>query len=137
MKSKACFGRHARRTLNVPGVESGRPWSTHVISPTASLQQLQAYIARVEAERNFDTESASQKCLLLGEELGELFKAVRKASGLGVDPLSETKEVAHELADILSFVLAIANRYQIDLGQAFVSKELINQTRTWTSVKPT
>jgi len=102
-----------------------------MISPDAPLQQLQAYVARMEIERHFDAQSATEKCLLLGEEVGELFKAVRKSSGLAVDPLSNAKEVAHELADILNFLLAIANRYQIDLGQAFVSKEQINQSRHW------
>lgn len=107
-----------------------------MISPNASLQQLQAYVARTEIERQFDAQSTTEKCLLLGEEVGELFKAVRKSTGLGVDPESEAKEIAHELADILNFLLAIANRYQIDLGQAFFTKEMINQTRKWTHYPP-
>lgn len=107
-----------------------------MITRESSLQQLQAYVELIEEERGFLAQSALEKCLLLGEEMGELFKAVRKTSGLGIDLQSETREVASELADILNYLLAIANRYQIDLGQAFVIKEEINRTRTWVSASP-
>lgn len=107
-----------------------------MISRNSSLQALQEHVARAEVERHFDTQSSAEKCLLLGEEVGELFKAVRKNSGMAVDPKSDVKDVANELADILNYLLAIANRYQIDLGQAFVSKEEINGSRTWLSSLP-
>lgn len=102
-----------------------------MISPTSSLNQLQAHVAQAEQERGFQAQSAADKCLLLGEEVGELFKAVRKASGLTIDPHSQIGDVGNELADILNYVLAIANRYHIDLGEAFANKEAVNQTRTW------
>lgn len=102
-----------------------------MITRKSTLHQLQIYVAHTEIERNFHDQSAMEKCLLLGEEVGELFKAVRRASGLSVDPLSDSTEVANELADILNYLLAIANRYQIDLGEAFIAKERVNQTRTW------
>lgn len=103
-----------------------------MITPISSLSQLQAHVAQAELARGFLAQSAADKCLLLGEEVGELFKAVRKTSGLAVDPQSDVGDVGSELADILNFLLAIANRYHIDLGEAFVSKEAINETRTWT-----
>lgn len=102
-----------------------------MITDSSTLTQLQAYVARMELERNFHDQSAAVKCLLLGEEVGELFKAVRRTSGLSVDLQSDPKEVADELADILNYLMAIANRYEIDLGKAFVAKEQINRTRTW------
>lgn len=104
-----------------------------MITRESPLYLLQEYVARTEVQRKFDGQSPTEKCLLLGEEVGELFKAVRKTSGLAVDPQSEALEVGSELADILNYLLAIANRYQIDLGEAFVAKEQINRTRTWTS----
>lgn len=102
-----------------------------MITRESPLHKLQEYVALTEIQRHFDTQNSVEKCLLLGEEVGELFKAVRKSSGLAVDPQSDTKEVGNELADILNYLLAIANRFQIDLGEAFLTKELINQTRTW------
>lgn len=103
-----------------------------MITSTTSLLQLQAHVAQAEFDRGFAAQSTVDKCLLLGEEVGELFKAVRKTSGIAIDPQSHVGEVGSELADILNYLLAIANRYQIDLGEAFVSKEMFNQTRTWT-----
>lgn len=96
-----------------------------------SLAQLQKYVAQTERARGFDAESAIQKCLMLGEEVGELFKAVRVSAGLKTDPASEVKQVADELADVLNFVLAIANRFDIDLAVAFASKEKVNEGRRW------
>lgn len=100
------------------------------INPT--IRNLQDYIADIERERGFADQSTIQKCLLLGEEVGELFKAVRGCAGIKVDPASSVHLVGEELADILSFVVAIANRFEIDLAEAFVDKEQKNHQRTWT-----
>ena len=72
-----------------------------------------------------------QKCLLLGEEVGELFKAVRRSEGMGVDVSSISHDVGAELADILNYLLAIANRYGVDLDSAFLKKEQMNSERNW------
>jgi NTP pyrophosphatase (non-canonical NTP hydrolase) len=95
------------------------------------LADLQRYVAELERERGFESQSARDKCLLLGEELGELFRAVRRAEGLKVDPLSRPADIADELADCLIYLCAIANRYGIDLEGAFRTKELKNEGRTW------
>jgi NTP pyrophosphatase (non-canonical NTP hydrolase) len=101
------------------------------LKKNASLAELQEYVAEVEMERGFAEESAVQKCLLLGEEVGELFKAVRKLSGIAVDPTSMIGSVADELADVLIFVLAIANRYEVDVESAVREKDNKNRTRSW------
>ena len=95
------------------------------------LAQLQVYVAELEEERGFSDQSARDKCLLLGEELGELFRAVRRAEGLKVDPSSPAADIADELADCLIYLCAIANRYGVDLEAAFRAKEEKNQARTW------
>jgi len=102
-----------------------------VLPPNPTLRHLQDYIAAVEHERGFTNESAVQKCLLLGEEVGELFKAVRSHAGVKVDPKSTVGAVGEELADVLSFVLAIANRFDVDITSAFVEKEQKNSKRRW------
>ncbi|SKA21054.1 MazG nucleotide pyrophosphohydrolase domain-containing protein [Novilysobacter spongiicola] len=104
-----------------------------MINSRSSINELQEYVAATEKERNFADQSAIEKCLLLGEEVGELFKAVRRTSGLAVDPNSKATEVGSELADVLNYILAIANRYQIDLCAEFVAKERINSGRNWIS----
>ena len=38
-----------------------------------------------------------------------------------------------EFADVLSYLLDLANCFQVDLEQAFRAKEQLNQSRTWES----
>jgi len=71
---------------------------------------------------------------LLGEEVGELFKAVRKSEGLAVDANSNFTEIGDELSDIFIYLCAIANRKGIDLEKAFREKEEKNKKRIWKSL---
>lgn len=97
----------------------------------ATLKNLQIYVTELENERGFIDQTVLQKCLLLGEEVGELFKAIRKSEHISTDKNSHTFHVGEELADIIIYVCAIANRYDIDLEEAFLKKEEINKTRIW------
>jgi len=101
------------------------------IPSAPTLRQLQDYVSKTETERGFAEESALEKCLLLGEEVGELFKAIRKQTGIAVDQTAPASSIADELADVLNFILAIANRFQIDLEDAYRAKERVNSLRTW------
>lgn len=93
-------------------------------------------MAQLERERGFDHQDVVQKCLLLGEEVGELFKAVRKAQGIAIDPGSKFGSVGEELADALIYLCAIANRFGLDLEQEFRRKEEANHRRTWKPAGP-
>ena len=95
------------------------------------LRDFQTYVAELENERDFSHQSAIEKCLLLGEEIGELFKAVRKSEKMNIDIISRSTSVEEELADILIYICSIANRYNIDLEKAFREKEEINKKRKW------
>ena len=96
-----------------------------------TLINLQKYVTELENERGFIDQTVIQKCLLLGEEVGELYKAVRKSENISTDRNSNIHNVSEELADILIYTCAIANRYNIDLEEAFRSKEEINKKRKW------
>jgi len=96
-----------------------------------TLADLQAYVREMELERGFDKETVIEQCLLLGEEIGELFRAFRKTTGMHCDPNSPNRVVGEEMADILIYLCALANRSGVDLEQAFRNKEEINKTRTW------
>ncbi len=96
-----------------------------------NLKDFQEYVQELELERGFDDQTVIEKCLLLGEEIGELFKAVRKSEKLKIDKNSQFTFVKDELADIMIYTCAIANRYNIDLEEAFRSKEEINKKRSW------
>ena len=97
----------------------------------ATLSNLQIYVDELEKERGFNKETILQKCLLLGEEVGELFKAIRKTEKIGIDNNSQVFNIEEELADILIYLCAIANRCNIDMEQAFRTKEEINKKRKW------
>jgi len=101
------------------------------LKPNPNLADFQKYVTELEAERGFSEQTVKDKCLLMGEEVGELFKAIRKVEGLAVDNQSEIGEVNDELADVFIYLCAIANRYNIDLEQAFLAKEEKNKQRTW------
>ena len=52
------------------------------------LEDFQHYVRELEAERGFSEQDVVQKCLMLGEEVGELFKVVRKHTRIKTDPNS-------------------------------------------------
>ena len=95
------------------------------------LTDFQKYVSELEVERGFADQSARDKCLLLGEEIGELFKAIRKSTGLKIDRNSKFSDISHELADIFIYVCSIANRFDVDLESAFREKEQLNHQRQW------
>ena len=102
-----------------------------VLQSNPKLKDFQKYVIELEKERCFSNQSTIVKCLLLGEEVGELFKAIRKSEGLVVDANSDFTEIGDELADIFIYLCAIANRKNIDMEEAFRKKEEKNKKRTW------
>jgi NTP pyrophosphatase (non-canonical NTP hydrolase) len=101
------------------------------LSPGASLGQLQDYVGRMESERGLDRQDIASQCLKLGEEVGELFRAVRKLQGNPQDPTGRIASVADETADVLILLAAVANRCGVNLEDALRAKEAVNESRTW------
>lgn len=100
-----------------------------------TLADIQEYVRKLEAERGFEGNTLQQSALLLGEEIGELFKALRKAQKMSLDKKSIVGSVDEELADVLIYICSIANRSGIDLEQAFRDKEEVNKKRIWETTK--
>lgn len=99
---------------------------------TPTLRDLQQYIAEVCQERGWTKDTPSQKFVLFIEEVGELAKAMRNAAGLYAEQARpRDHNLEEEFADVLSYLLDLANAYQVDLEQVFRAKELVNQTRRW------
>lgn len=97
-----------------------------------NLADYQDYVHELEVERGFIDQTVLMKCLMLGEEAGELFKAVRKAEGIKLDHASaKVGGIDEELVDIFIFICSIANKYGIDLEDAFRRKEEVNKRRVW------
>ncbi len=96
-----------------------------------TLQDIQQYVIELEQVRGFSDQTVLQKCLMLGEEVGELFKSIRKQQNIRIDPFSKFGSIEEELADIIIFICSIANRYNIDMEKALRDKEEINKKRAW------
>ncbi|MBU2010370.1 MAG: MazG nucleotide pyrophosphohydrolase domain-containing protein [Patescibacteria group bacterium] len=96
-----------------------------------TLSDFQRYVRELEDERGFADQNVLQKCLMLGEEVGELFKAVRRSENIKIDHNSKFGSVEEELADVLIFVCSVANKCDIDLEKAFREKEEVNKKRVW------
>jgi len=98
--------------------------------PTLSV--LQNYIAEVCQERGWTKDSPPEKFVLFIEEVGELAKAIRKKSGLYSEAAKQSSfDLEEEFADVLSYLLDLANCHGIDLESAFRAKERVNESRVW------
>jgi NTP pyrophosphatase (non-canonical NTP hydrolase) len=97
-----------------------------------TLSDLQHYLDAVCQERGWTKDSPAEKFVLFIEEVGELAKAMRKATGLYEEQAkARAMPLEEEFADVLSYLLDLANCFHVDLEAAFRAKEAINQTRTW------
>lgn len=104
----------------------------------APMREYQRYVHALEKMHGWLDVDLVHNCFLMGEEVGELFKAIRKLLKLydqaGAAPSEEEERRAHvaeEIVDVLNYLIAIANRLDIDLEEAFRKKNAENQRRSW------
>lgn len=89
-------------------------------------------MAEVCRARGWDQADDLETFLLFSEEVGELAKAIRNERGLFAESARPaTSGLAEEMADVLSYLLDLANRFGVDLEAAFRAKEEVNQARNW------
>src|SRR5579863_4481229 len=97
-----------------------------------TLPALQRYLDEVCKERGWTKDSYAEKFLLFTEEVGELAKAIRNTQGLYQEKAKQNHlALEEEFADVLSYLLDLANYFQVDLEKAFSEKEQLNAERTW------
>ena len=97
-----------------------------------TLPELQQYVDDICKERGWTKDNYSEKFLLFTEEVGELAKAIRKTQGLYQEKAKQKQvELEEEFADVLSYLLDLANYFHVDLEKAFRDKEQVNENRTW------
>ncbi|MEN8118953.1 MAG: MazG nucleotide pyrophosphohydrolase domain-containing protein [Bacteroidota bacterium] len=101
------------------------------------LIDFQEYIKLLAEERGWDKNNPLEIFLLFSEEIGELAKAIRNKMELYHEPGKKIKpnELEYEFADVFSYLLDLANQFDIDLEKAFREKEEENLKRTWTNMK--
>lgn len=104
----------------------------------APMSAYQRYVHDLETMHGWLEVDLVHNCFLMGEEVGELFKAVRRYRKLFTEtkpPEAEADrkaEVAEEIVDVFNYLLALANRLDLDLEAEFRKKNARNQTRSWT-----
>lgn len=97
-----------------------------------SLKDLQKHIAEVCKEKGWDKNSIPEIFLLFTEECGELAKAIRKETAFKGEKKPETKDnLTEEFADVLNYLMDLANQFDIDLTDAYFKKHNINKDREW------
>lgn len=110
------------------------------LKPNPSLADLQEYQHLLCKERGWDKSADLEIFLLLSEEVGELAKAIRNKKGLYIEKGKEKphaqQELASEFADVLGYLLELANHFEVDLASAFHKKEAVNAQREWKNNTP-
>ncbi len=104
------------------------------IKENPTMKDLQKAVYDLEAHHGWLDVDLIHNCFLMGEEVGELFKAVRKHQKYYNEDRSDdgtVADVAEEIVDVLNYLLAIANRLDIDVEAAFRQKNARNMTRSW------
>jgi NTP pyrophosphatase (non-canonical NTP hydrolase) len=105
---------------------------SHNIPENPTLKDLQEYVKKVVTERGWDKNNDLELFLLFSEEVGELAKAIRNYRGLYPEQGKENRvNLEEEFADVLSYLVDLANYFGIDLAIAFRKKEEKNAKRTW------
>ena len=107
----------------------------------ANMREYQSYIYQLEKLHGWLDVDLVHNCFLMGEEMGELFKSIRRhqhyfdssESAAKTTTQESRAQVAEELVDVFNYLLAIANRLEIDMEQAFRKKNQRNQSRKWSS----
>lgn len=113
------------------------------LEPGAPMRSYQTYVAALEQMHGWLDTDLIHNCFLMGEEVGELFKAIRNHNRYCIESASSSAEssdaqqgskaaVADEIVDVFNYLLALANRLDIDLEAAFREKNARNQARSWT-----
>jgi len=103
------------------------------LPPLDGLRLLQRYSDQMCRMRGWVGNPASELFLLLSEEVGELAKAIRNREGIYLQSGRDVPpdELEKEMADVLSYLLHLANHFGIDLAEAFAKKERLNADRAW------
>lgn len=83
------------------------------------LSEFQAYLA----DKYGQTTPSTGLFMKLVEEVGEVAEALNQLEGR--KQATADSSLAHELADVLHYAVAIASRHDIDLTQAILEKDQI------------
>jgi len=97
-----------------------------------TLSELQAHLQTTCEEKGWDKNSVAEVFLLFSEEFGELAKAIRHYTGFkGEKKTLDAQNLEEEFADVLNYLMDLANRFEVDLEAAYRAKSAKNESRVW------
>ena len=103
-----------------------------------TLPAVQEHVKQVCEALEWDKLSNEKTFLMFIEEVGELAKAMRKIDKLALEknkPVDSDEALQHnlkeEFADVLNYLLDLANRYGVDLETSYRMKMEDNLQRKW------
>lgn len=94
------------------------------------LQDFQQFHRALDEEKGFSSD-VLLNFMLLQEEIGELAKALKRVWLQQAQLSNARSAIQEELADVLAYVLKIANYTGIDLEAAYIDKMARNRSRSW------
>jgi len=95
-----------------------------------TISDMQRHLVDFVKSRGWNNKTETEVFMLFVEEVGELAKALRKHISLqGEEPDKDNLE--EEFADVLNFLLDLADKTDVDLEEAYRKKHSINKKRTW------
>jgi NTP pyrophosphatase (non-canonical NTP hydrolase) len=108
-----------------------------VLPEKPTLSDLQKHIYETGVERGWNKNNVTEIFLLFSEEVGELAKAIRNHIGLYAETGLQKRdnELEGEFADVLNYLLDLANVTGVDLEKAYRMKDAKNAKREWTEKK--
>lgn len=95
-----------------------------MLTKDMTITELQEHIKTIDHH----PESKLHVMLKLVEEVGELAVEIRRESTLGLT-IDRLNNIKYELYDVLHFVNHLANIYEIDLVDAILEKDKINEKK--------
>lgn len=105
-----------------------------VLKEKPTLRELQQYMHDVCEARGWNKVNDLELFLLFSEEVGELAKAIRDQRKLFAEKPKDKdprQNLEEEFADVLSYLIDLANHFEVDLEKAFRDKEAVNNKRVW------
>lgn len=95
----------------------------------SAFAPLQHYYRRVAIDRGYAHEDAKACLMLLVEEIGELARALRKEANLPRHHQASDVTVEQEIADVILYLIHMANITGVSINTALHRKEEINHAR--------
>ncbi|MFA6602978.1 MAG: MazG nucleotide pyrophosphohydrolase domain-containing protein [Candidatus Shapirobacteria bacterium] len=86
-----------------------------------TIQELQELMVAQLKRRGFYPKDDKEVLLRLGEEVGEVFEAIREQQSI--------KDLSHEIVDVFWNLLRLCELKNIDLEKAFLEKHQENEQR--------